>query len=30
MADTQFSTSGVPDPYDVDLATMDVSKAEIF
>ena len=30
MADTQFQTAGVPDPYDVDLATMDVSKAEIF
>lgn len=31
MADTQFGTeAGVPDPYDVDLATMDVSQAEIF
>ena len=28
MADTQFAP--VPDPYDIDLATMDVSKAEIF
>ena len=30
MADTQFSTAGAPDSYDVDLATMDVSKTEIF
>ena len=30
MADTHFAEAGVPDPYEVDLATMDVSKAEIF
>ena len=29
MADTQFSAD-IPDPYDVDLATLDISRAEIF
>lgn len=29
MADTHF-IGNVPDPYDVDLATLDISKAEIF